>query len=60
MGGTIVIIVVLTVIVPVSIIMSGLVASGVLGFILKRDADLTHAGSELLALSQKDFYAETD
>jgi hypothetical protein len=58
-GGTVVIIVLLVLVVPVSIIMSGLVVSGLLGSVLKRDVDLSHEGSELLALSQKDLSAPT-
>lgn len=53
MGGTVVIIVLLAVIVPVLIIMSGLVVAGLLGSILKKDVDLSHEGSELLELSER-------
>ena len=60
MGGTVVIIVLLVLVVPVSIIMTGLVASAALGFILKKDVDVSHEGTELLALSQQDFSAPTD
>jgi len=53
MAGTIVIIALLVVVVPVAIIMSGLVASGLLGWILKRDVDRSHAGTELLEISER-------
>lgn len=53
MGGTVVIIVLLGLIVPVMIIMTGLVASAALGFVLKKDVDVSHEGSELLELSEK-------
>ena len=60
MGGTIVIIVLLMLIVPVMIIMSGGIASGLLGFLLKNEVDATHEGSELLELSKQDFAPPTD
>ncbi len=53
MGGTVVIIILLTLVVPVMIIMSGLVASGLLGWALKKDVDDQHQGSELLELSER-------
>jgi hypothetical protein len=53
MGGTVFIIVLLVAVVPVMIIMTGLVASGLLGLVLKKDVDAEHAGSELLELSEK-------
>lgn len=53
MGGTVVIIIVLVVVVPIAIIMTGLVASAVLGMVLKKDVDHQHAGSELLELSER-------
>ena len=52
MGGTVVIIVLLTVIVPVAVMMTGLVASALLGFVLKKDVDAQFEGHELLELSQ--------
>ena len=52
MGGTVVIIILLAAVVPVLIIMTGLVAAGLLGWIIKKDVDLTHEGSELLELSE--------
>ena len=55
MTGTVIIIVLLLVVVPVAIIMSGLLASGVLGQLLQKDVDSNHEGSELFEISQKDF-----
>ena len=56
MIGTVVIIILLIVIVPVSIIMTGLLFSGVLGTILQKEVDGENQGTELYDLSQKDFY----
>jgi|TARA_Y100001958_G_C21012876_1_gene392299 hypothetical protein len=55
MAGTVVIIIILAVIVPIAIIMTGLLFSGILGQILQRDVDKEHEGSELFELSKKDF-----
>ena len=55
MAGTVVIIIILAVIVPSAIIMTGLLFSGILGQILQRDVDKEHEGSELFELSKKDF-----
>ena len=55
MAGTVVIIIILAVIVPIAIIMTGLLFSEILGQILQRDVDKEHEGSELFELSQKDF-----
>jgi len=52
MGGTVVIIILLTIVVPVAIMITGLLASGLLGFILKKDVDAEFEGHELLELSQ--------
>lgn len=49
MPGVIAIVVVLLAI-PVMVLMSGAVASGIIGHFLGRDADRRHAGSELLEL----------
>jgi len=45
------IVVVLVVVFPVLVLMSGAVASGLLGFLLHRDVDEAHAGSELVELN---------
>ncbi|MEC7878616.1 MAG: hypothetical protein VYA88_04875 [Actinomycetota bacterium] len=55
MAGTVVIIIILSVLVPVAIIMTGLLFSGILGTILQKDVDREHEGSELFELSRKDF-----
>ena len=49
MAGVIAIVVVLLLI-PVIVLMTGGVLSGVIGFLLGRDADGRYAGSELLEL----------
>ncbi len=48
MFGVIAIIVVLVVALPVGVLMSGAVASALLGGALKADVDRSHEGSELL------------
>lgn len=48
MIGPILIAVVLVIAMPVAVIMSGAVVSGLLGFFIKDDVDRTHEGSELL------------
>ena len=49
MAGVIAILIVLVAI-PVAVLMSGGIASGIIGFFLGRDADERNAGSELLDL----------
>ena len=56
MIGTVAIIILLIVIVPVSIIMTGLLFSGLLGTILQKEVDGENQGTELYDLSQNDFY----
>ncbi len=56
MIGTVVIIILLIAIVPVSIIMTGLLFSGLLGTVLQKEVDRENQGTELYDLSQKDFY----
>ena len=56
MIGTIVIIILLIVLVPVSIIMTRLLFSGLLGTVLQKEVDTENQGTELYDLSQKDFY----
>lgn len=48
MPGVIIIVVVLVVAIPVGVLMSGAVASALLGFVLKEEAETSHAGSELV------------
>lgn len=50
MAGAVVIIVVLLLI-PVGVLMSGAVAAAVLGFFLGHDAEVRHEGSELIELN---------
>jgi hypothetical protein len=49
MAGAIAIIVVLLIF-PTLVLMSGGVASAILGFVLQRDGEIRHEGSELLEL----------
>jgi hypothetical protein len=49
--GAIVLAVVLVVVFPVVVALSGAGAAGILGFFLKDDADKRHEGSELLDLN---------
>jgi len=55
MIGTIIIIILLVALVPVSIIMTGLIFSALLGRTIQKDVDLENEGTELLELSKKDF-----
>jgi hypothetical protein len=53
MIGSVTILIVLVVIVPVALFMSGFVATALLGTLVKNDVDRQHAGSELLELSER-------
>ena len=55
MTGTIIIIVLLIIIVPVSIIMTGLLFIAILGTILQKQVDSDHEGTELYEMSRKNF-----
>ena len=48
MIGVLIIVVVLVVAIPVGVLMSGGIASALLGYVLKDEADTSHAGSELI------------
>ena len=48
--------VVLVVVMPVGILMSGALGAFALGNLLKRDADVRHEGSELLEVSEANPY----
>ncbi|CAN5794247.1 hypothetical protein BH10ACT1_BH10ACT1_35440 [soil metagenome] len=48
MPGPIIIVLVLVVAMPVSVLMTGALASALLGFLVKDDVDRSHEGSELL------------
>ena len=56
-GGAVVMVILLVVVMPVGILLSGAVAAALLGGLLKRDADDTHQGSELLDLSESNPWA---
>ena len=45
-------IVVLVVVIPVAVMMTGAVIAAALGWSLKEDAETTHEGSELIALNK--------
>jgi hypothetical protein len=57
MLGAVLMILLLVVVMPVGILMTGALAAALLGGILKKDVDATHAGSELLDLSETDPWA---
>jgi hypothetical protein len=48
MPGVVAIVIVLVVAIPVGVLVSGAVASALLGWLVKSDADKSNAGSELL------------
>lgn len=51
MAGAVVMILVLVVVIPVGVLISGGVVAGVIGHVLRRNAEKTHAGSELVELN---------
>lgn len=51
MVGTVIFLVILLVVIPVSVAMSGAVVAGILGWSLKDNGEQTHEGSELIDLS---------
>ena len=51
MPGALIIVVVLVVVIPVSVILTGAVVAGILGWALKENGDATHEGSELIDLN---------
>ncbi len=53
MVGTVIIIVILVVGFPIALNLAGLVGSALFGWLLERDVDLEHQGSELLELSER-------
>jgi hypothetical protein len=55
MAGTVVMIIVL-VLFPVAVLMSGAAGAALIGTILKRDRDQAHEGTEHLAISERDPY----
>ena len=52
MLGAVLMIVVLVVVIPVLVMMTGPVIAAALGWALKEDAEATHEGSELIALNR--------
>ena len=60
MIGAVLMILLLVVVMPVGILMSGALAAALLGGLLKKDVDNAHEGSELLALSETDPWADAD
>jgi hypothetical protein len=51
MPGAVIITIVLLVVIPVSVILTGAVVAGILGWSLKENGDATHEGSELIDLN---------
>lgn len=51
MAGAVAIALVLLVVIPVAVMMSGAVLAALIGFVLQRDGDARHEGSELLDLT---------
>jgi hypothetical protein len=49
MWGPIIIVIVLVAAIPIAVLMSGGIASALLGYFLKEEAETTHEGSELIA-----------
>jgi hypothetical protein len=49
MWGPVIIIAVLVLAIPIAVLMSGGVASGLLGYFLKEEAETANEGSELIA-----------
>ncbi len=56
MTGAVIMIVVLVVVMPVGILMSGAIGASLLGRLLKRGVDADHEGSELLEVSEANPY----
>ena len=57
MLGAVLMILLLVVVMPVGILLSGAVVAALLGGLLKRDVDDTYKGSELLDLSESNPWA---
>ena len=51
MSGAVIIAIVLLVVIPVGVILTGAVVAGILGWSLKDNGEATHEGSELLDLN---------
>ena len=57
MLGGILMVIVLVVVIPVAVMMTGPVIAAALGWALKEDAEATHEGSELIALNLETYQA---
>ena len=58
MGGAVIMIILLVVVMPIAILMSGALASAVIGGLGKKDVDKSHEESELLELSESNPWLE--
>ncbi|MBT6064582.1 MAG: hypothetical protein HOG52_07295 [Actinobacteria bacterium] len=57
MAGVVVMIIVLVIVIPVGVLVSGAAGAAFLGRLLKRDVDSAHEDSELLEVSEADPWA---
>ena len=57
MLGAVLMVILLVIVMPVGIIISGALAASLLGRLLKSDVDASHEGSELLKVSEANPYA---
>lgn len=48
MYGAVILVIVLVAVIPVAVLVSGGIGAGILGWLVKRDVDLSHEGSELI------------
>lgn len=51
MLGAVILAFIIVVVIPVTVLMTGAVLAGILGRLLKDDAEVTHKGSELIDLN---------
>ena len=51
MSGALIITIVLIVVIPISVILTGALIAGILGWALKDNGEATHEGSELIDLN---------
>ncbi len=58
MGGAVIMIILLGVVMPIAILMSGALAAAVIGGLVKKDVDKSHEESELLELSESNPWLE--
>ena len=52
MGSAVIMIIILVVIMPIGILMSGALAAALIGGLIKKDVDVSHKDSELLEVSE--------